>query len=261
MTVLDAEIPLPGGNTNAMVVRVGETVRRACGPWSPAVHALLVHLRERQFTGCPRFLGIDEQGREQLTYLPGEVGSMPYWYQGDKPLVATAHLLRAYHDATVDLATLLPAAWQYTYPDSQRHEVICHNDFAPYNLVCTAGQPYAIIDFDMAGPGPRLRDVAYAAYWLVPLSRNVGPPSLAARDAAEGSRRLHAFCAAYGIPATPALLEMVAEVLQHLVTWLETGAALLDPARTEMVRQGHLAHWKSEIAAFQLFRGQLVQNL
>jgi thiamine kinase-like enzyme len=33
--------------------------------------------------------------------------------------------------------------------------VICHNDFAPYNLVFTDWRPHAIIDFDTAGPRPR----------------------------------------------------------------------------------------------------------
>ena len=36
------EIPLDGGDLSG-VVRVGETVRRPMGSWSPAVHALLDH--------------------------------------------------------------------------------------------------------------------------------------------------------------------------------------------------------------------------
>ncbi|MFI2076838.1 MULTISPECIES: hypothetical protein [Streptomyces] len=32
--------PLPGGNVSAGVVRIGDTVRRPAGPWTPAVHAL-----------------------------------------------------------------------------------------------------------------------------------------------------------------------------------------------------------------------------
>jgi aminoglycoside phosphotransferase (APT) family kinase protein len=64
--------------------------------------------------------------------------------------------------------------WLNEYPDPERHEVICHNDFAPYNFVYSAGIPYAVIDFDLAGPGPRLKDLAYALYWMVPLSFNSG---------------------------------------------------------------------------------------
>ena len=44
------EIPLAGGNMSAGVVRVGDTVRRPAGPWTPAVHALLTHLHEAGFS-------------------------------------------------------------------------------------------------------------------------------------------------------------------------------------------------------------------
>ncbi|MEK8169329.1 hypothetical protein NKH77_04555 [Streptomyces sp. M19] len=37
------------------------------------MHALLAHLHEVGFRAAPRPLGIDDQGREVLTYLPGHV--------------------------------------------------------------------------------------------------------------------------------------------------------------------------------------------
>src|SRR3712207_8027153 len=48
------------------VVRVGDTVRRPAGRWTPAVHALLAHLHEAGFRAAPRPLGLDERGREVL---------------------------------------------------------------------------------------------------------------------------------------------------------------------------------------------------
>jgi len=51
-----AEVPLSGGNTSA-VVRVGETVRRSTGHWTPAVHGVLRHLERAGFEGSPRVLG------------------------------------------------------------------------------------------------------------------------------------------------------------------------------------------------------------
>ncbi len=49
----EPEVPLTGGDMTA-VVRVGDTVRRTAGPWTPAVHALLRHLRAAGFTQIPR---------------------------------------------------------------------------------------------------------------------------------------------------------------------------------------------------------------
>ena len=53
--VVQQEVPLIGGNTST-VVRVGDTVRRNAGPWTPAVHSLLHHLERVGFTGAPRAL-------------------------------------------------------------------------------------------------------------------------------------------------------------------------------------------------------------
>ena len=56
------------GNVRS-VACVGDTVRRSVGPWSKASHAVLKHLERVGFDGAPRFLGIDAQGREVLSYL------------------------------------------------------------------------------------------------------------------------------------------------------------------------------------------------
>ena len=66
-----AETTFADGNVSA-VVRVGNTVRRAPGPWTPAVHALLRHLERAGFLGAPRARGFDERGREVLTFVEGE---------------------------------------------------------------------------------------------------------------------------------------------------------------------------------------------
>jgi hypothetical protein len=51
------------------VVRVGDTVRRTAGPWTPAVHALLRHVRAEGFTQVPEPRGLDEHGREVLSSM------------------------------------------------------------------------------------------------------------------------------------------------------------------------------------------------
>jgi len=44
--------PLAGGNMSGEVWRIGDTVRRRAGPWTPAVHALLLHLEQRGFAAA-----------------------------------------------------------------------------------------------------------------------------------------------------------------------------------------------------------------
>jgi hypothetical protein len=260
----EREVTLAGGNVNGAVVRVSNTVRRATNACSPTVHSLLRHLQAAGFQGCPQFLGLDAQGREVLTFLPGETGFLPYLWEGEAPLVAAAQLLRAYHDATLGYAPPEGSSFPFTYPDPTRHEVICHNDFAPYNLVCDPLRrvPYAVIDFDMAGPGPRLRDIAYTAYWLVPLA--FGSPdlhALALTDLNAGSPRLHLFCDTYGVMASAELLEMIDEVLQFLANWLKAGAQAGEEVRSRMVAEGHLANWIRAREAYQEYRPALQANL
>lgn len=258
----EPEIELAGGNVNDAVVRVGATVRRRLTPAGPAVHALLRHLERKGFSGSPRFRGIDGQGREILTFLEGETGIPAAIWETDAPLVAAATLLRSYHEATVDFVPPPDAAWAYAYPDPRRHEVICHNDFAPYNMIFTDGCPHAVIDFDLAGPGPRLRDVAYAVYWMTPLSlHSADQVPFAQADLAQGSRRCRLFCDTYGITITPALFDMIDEVLAHMGDEAHVARVVGVTAADRLKREGHLAHWQQEAAAFRQARPRLEANL
>jgi len=48
-------------------------VRRPVRPCTTTVQAYLAHLRSRNFTEAPEPLGYDEQGREVLSFVAGEV--------------------------------------------------------------------------------------------------------------------------------------------------------------------------------------------
>lgn len=229
---------LSGGGVNH-VVRAGSTVRRPTGPWTPAVHALLAHLAARGFTGAPRAHGLDEHGREVLDHLPGEVAHYPVpahvW--SDRTLRAVAALLRAYHDATAGFVPPEDAGWYL--PAREPAEVICHGDIAPYNCVFRDGVPVAFIDFDTAHPGPRLWDVAYAAYRFVPLTA-VGNGEIV-QPVTEQVRRLRLFCDAYGLPEAGrrALPETLARRLHAQVDLMRERAAAGESAFAAHLAAGH----------------------
>lgn len=187
------EQPLTGGNVSAGVVRVGDTVRRPAGPWTPSVHALLTHLHEAGFRSAPRPLGIDERGREVLAFVPGEV-VWPDRFALVEPtagLVRVARMIRDFHDAVQDFRPPRDACWQVLVP-AEGDDIIAHQDLAPWNLV--AGESgWAFIDWDTAAPGSRLWDVAYAVRGFVPLSAH---PDWQTPDAAA---RLRLFADAYGL--------------------------------------------------------------
>jgi hypothetical protein len=71
--VTDGELPLRGGRTTAGVVRVGNTVRRPPSPNVQLIRRMLCHLSRRKFGAPPIFLGVDERGRDILSFIEGDV--------------------------------------------------------------------------------------------------------------------------------------------------------------------------------------------
>jgi hypothetical protein len=171
------EQPLEGGNAGGAVL-VDGTVRRPTGPWTPAVHVLLKHLEQRGFDGTPRVLGIDEQGREVLTFVRGlTVGTAqpwPSWVHSDAALIQVGHWLRRYHEAVSDFVPPATAKWRIGSRPWRPGDVIGHNDAAPYNAVWRqasdgAGQLVGFIDWDFAAPCAPIWDLAYVVFSWVPL--------------------------------------------------------------------------------------------
>ena len=152
----EKEIPLAGGRVTQGVVRVGDTVRRPVNPRSAFIHSVLLHLEKKGVSGVPQYLGQDEKGRESITFLPGvcpdDLGEFT-----DEQIGAAMEIVRRCHDALLD------------FPACKEHETVtvCHNDLSPCNFLFTEGIPTGLIDWDAAGLGSPLDDLAYAAWmWL-----------------------------------------------------------------------------------------------
>ncbi|MGP3936652.1 aminoglycoside phosphotransferase family protein [Nonomuraea sp. KM88] len=224
------------------VVRVGDTVRRPVQPWTPAVHALLRHLEDAGFPYAPRVLGIDEQGREVLTYLEGESGPRS-WAKvvGDAGLESCARLLRAYHDAVAGFDPPQELVWHTGQRGLDGGEVVCHGDFGPWNIVWQGDVPVGILDWDYARPAERLHDVAYALEYLAPF-----------RDDAECLRwlrypeppdrrhRMESFAAAYGLAGAAGLADRVVEVQRDVAALVRTMAEAGHQPQARWVEEGYL---------------------
>ncbi|MFI7064639.1 phosphotransferase [Kribbella sp. NPDC050124] len=194
----EVETLLLGGTANrGLVVRVGDTVRRPLRASSTATHALLEHLESVGFTGAPTFLGVDSQQREVLSYLPGETVTQPYpaWSMTDAALDSVARLLREYHHAVAGFA---PSGldWAEPVPAEYVEDLVSHNDPNLDNVVFRDGVAIALIDFDLAGPGSALWDVATAVRLWAPLR-----PEADIADVRRGRTltRLRRFADAYGL--------------------------------------------------------------
>lgn len=187
-------VPLAGGHT-APVVRVGDTVRRVAGPWTPNVHALMRGLRAAGVV-IPEPRGLDDEGREVIEYVAGDcpVYPVPAWVWDDDVLRQVGRALRAIHDAsrTLDLPR---DGWRF--PAVEPVEVICHGDVAPYNSVFRDRRLIAFIDWDCALPAPAAYELGYAAHRFVSLTPPENADGLTS-EPDEQWRRVAVLCDAYG---------------------------------------------------------------
>lgn len=236
-------IPLSGGNVTSAVVRIGNTVRRPAGPSTPAVHALLTHLHSVGFTAAPRPLGIDERGRQVLSYAPGVVAWPDHFdlLADDAALRRMARLVRDLHDAASSFVPPPDAAWQVAMP-APTAELIVHNDIAPWNLVI-GERGWVLIDWDGASPGSRLWDLAYAFHGFLPLTATAGTGGLPSQ-----AHRLRVFADAYAMDGAQrkALVPLLAQRTMAMHDFLADGAASGVQPWSRLWDEGHGAAWRDD---------------
>lgn len=159
--MVDDEIPLRGGRTGG-AVRVGATVRRPTGPWTPAVHALLAHLTAAGVPNLPEVRGVDERGREILTYLPGAVPGVDVDANlRPAQLTALGAWMRTQHEAATGFAH--PGPWRF-FGAEDVATVVAHNDLGPTNLCFAGDELVGVFDWDLAGPTTPMLDLAQVAW-------------------------------------------------------------------------------------------------
>jgi aminoglycoside phosphotransferase len=203
------ESPLPAGDVTVGVVRIGDTVRRPHQSTSTAVAAYLGYLEQAGFDAAPRYLGVDDQGRDVLTYIEGDVAAAPVdeWARSDSLLPSVGALLRRLHEVSSHWIPDVPSGAHPAgrpapaLPDDERR-IVAHRDVTPQNVVFRDGVAHALIDFDLVGWTTRSIDLANTAMHWVPLIAPEDAPH--AYSTADTGRRLRLLLDAYGRDAVDA---------------------------------------------------------
>jgi aminoglycoside phosphotransferase (APT) family kinase protein len=173
------------------------------------------------FDGAPRYLGIDEQGREILSFVEGDPAFAPV-PSSDEVVAAIGRLLRRAHDAQAGFAP--------------RGLVIGHCDLFWPNVIFRDGLPATLIDWELARPVTPTLEIAMAAtYWAavrideqllewgIPLERR--------------GERLRLLCDAYGLePSQRASLldELIAYRRERVEQGLWRGATPIEVIRANL---------------------------
>lgn len=238
--LLDGE-RLLGGNVGG-AVRIGATVRRPTGPWSPAVHDLLAFLAGSGLDGVPRLLGFDSRDREVLTYLPGRALDVDTEIASDEMLVEAVRWLRRYHEV---VSTYRPvgARWRTTSAELTPGQSICHNDVGAYNWVVEGDRFIGMIDWDMAGPGDPLDDLAFMAWSSLPLVRS--------HPLADVVRRLRLMATSYGGVSAVDLLDAIGPRMSFAADRITAGQRAGDPGMLNLLDVGEPARMLAALAALR----------
>ncbi|MFD5969812.1 phosphotransferase [Streptomyces sp. NPDC060311] len=234
---------LVGGMANAgAVFRRGELVERPAPHNARALHAHLLALKEHGFDGAPSPVGLPADGREQLTFIPGDAALPPFpgWAMTSSALESVGNLLRRLHETSAVAAVDTRAEWPPDLADPKGGTMLCHNDMCPENVIFRDGRAAAVIDFDVAAPGRALWDVAMTARYWVPM---LDPGSAAALypPGLDAAARLRMLADSYGLSSNdraelPGVIEQATEVCRafvarrvaggdpvHLQAWAERG--------------------------------------
>lgn len=237
------EVPYDAANVET-VVRVGDTVRRTTGPWTPSIHALLRHLEREGFSGAPRVLGFDDEGREILTHVAGVAGLRPWPapVRSSDALISAGGLIRRFHDAVATFVPADDAVWRFGTGSTGGGEIVTHNDLAPWNTVYDGPRATALIDWDFARPARAIEDLAYAAWTYIPLRDDEHSLAIGFDRPHDRAARLDLFLGAYGLSDRRGFID---EVIQRKLLerrWvLELGAEGIEPW-AKFLREGHADH-------------------
>lgn len=208
-------------------------------PWSTSVDALLAHFHAVGVDNVPRTLGYDDQGRQVLRFVEGVVDPDPSDLDLAR-LTEVGHVIRRLHDAASTFVAPPGATWNRAIaPDAE--DLVCHHDLAPWNLV-RAPTALTFIDWEGAGPGSRLWDLAYAAHGFVPLS----PDAAISDDVA--SQRLAALIDGYGLVAheRSSLVAMLGARIRSMYELLRTGHETGAEPWRRLWDEGHGTTWLAD---------------
>ena len=250
------------GGREGKIAKEEDKVIRPGNVWTPYVQAFLSFMHENGFRNIPKPYGINESGMEIVSFVDGTVynDSFPDEIKTDEVIIEVAKLLRRYHDIGEKYIQKLTGEEVWMLPERSPVEVMCHGDFAPYNITFVDGHVHGIIDFDTLHPGPRIWDIVYAVYRWIPFVSPSNPDYFGNLD--EQIRRLKLFADVYGLSKSEKeqLPFMMIERLETLVSYMRNEADAGNEDVQKNIADGHLKIYLDDIQYIRNCEKKILRN-
>ena len=184
--------------------------------------SFLRKLRSTGFEGASLPVEIQDDGRERLVFIEGEVPVPPFpaWARTNDALASIAVLMRSFHEASSQVP-VGPGTWSDEMADPAGGSMICHNDVCLENVVFRNGRAIGLLDFDFAAPGRPIRDLAAFARMCVPIDDDLSAVRLGF-EMIDRPVRLRLVADTYGLDGSGRK-----ELLQHLDRSMRGGGAFV----------------------------------
>ncbi|MBR3772528.1 MAG: aminoglycoside phosphotransferase family protein [Clostridium sp.] len=251
------------GGREGKIYKQGAYVYRPANPWTKNIHEFLNYLRKSGMINIPVPYGINEEYKEILSFVPGTAYNypLPMELRTDEVLKEAARLLKNYHRLGKCYLKKLTGKEVWMLPPIAPMEVMCHGDFAPYNVTIVDGKPAGIIDFDTLHPGPVLWDVAYAVYRWVPFTSTSNPDYY--DEIEEQVRKAKVFLDAYEatLQERKALPDMMVKRLESLVSYMTGQAKEGNEDFEKNLKEGHGELYMQDIAYINKYKETLLHGI
>lgn len=245
---MDNKEELLGGRIGK-IHKIKETVVRPSNKWTKDVHCFLQFLHEEGADFVPKPYGINERKEEILSFMPGDVYNypLPKKLLRDSMIVSSSKLLLKFHKYSERYVSRLTNYEQWMLPASYPIEVMCHGDFAPYNVTIVNNEAVGIIDFDTLHPGAKMWDIAYAIYRWVPL-KNPNNPDFHG-NLKEYIRKAKLFLDTYGVDSESknSFIRILIKRLKSLTDFMRYEASNGNKDFQLHIEEGHLQQYLDDI--------------
>ncbi|MFI5427547.1 phosphotransferase family protein [Aeromicrobium sp. UC242_57] len=161
----------------------------------------------------------------------------------DSVLEEAVTWLRDFHDIVDGFRPEGARTWRTGEAVLDDSQIICHNDPGAYNWIIQSGHFVAMIDWDLAGPGRPIDDLAFLAWTAIPLYREIPLDDVV--------RRLDILVEAYGEWGPMTVLDAVVQRMSMAADRIEAGQARGDQGFLNLAKVGEPQRTRDRVEAFR----------